>query len=79
MTIAVLRGMAEELHQMYDLIREGTGITALRLIGSGNGLRLNPALQDVFRGTFQLPLSLSPFMEEAACGAAMCSCFRDIR
>jgi len=66
----VLQGMADELHEHYLRIQAGAGLRAKRLIGSGNGLRRNPVLQEVFSKTFQMELSLPPLEEEAACGAA---------
>ena len=48
----MLRGMAQELYNMYEKISEGTGIRADHLIASGNGLRMNPVLQDIFRKLF---------------------------
>lgn len=67
----VLEGMADELHAHYLRIQAGMGIRASRLVGSGNGLRKNPVLQRIFREKFQAALSLAPFEEEAACGAAL--------
>ena len=72
-TYSVLRGMAQELYDMYEKISEGTGIRADHLIASGNGLRMNPVLQDIFRKLFNASLSLSPYKEEAASGAAISS------
>ena len=42
-----------------------------RIRGSGNALRFNPLLQDLTEQVFGLPLSMSEFGEEAACGAAI--------
>lgn len=67
----VLEGMAEELHAHYLRIQAGMGIRASRLVASGNGLRKNPVLQQIFQEKFQAPLSLAPVEEEAACGAAL--------
>lgn len=63
-------GMAEELHQMF--LRCGyPGKSALtRIIGSGNGLRKNAVLCDCIRDVFGMPFRISPFEEEASCGAA---------
>ncbi len=43
----------------------------LRLMASGNALRRNPLLQQMAQQVFNLPLILSPYEEEAACGAAI--------
>lgn len=40
-------------------------------LGSGNGLRRNPALQRAVERSFGLPLTLAAVPEEAACGAAL--------
>ena len=66
----LLTGMARELFDFYKLIEGGTGIKAESLIASGNGLRRNPVLCDVFSEMFNAPLKLSEYEEEAAVGAA---------
>jgi sedoheptulokinase len=68
-----MNGMAEELYRMYETINEGTGITADHLIASGNGLRMNPRLQQIFSSRFNADLTMSRYKEEAACGAAVSS------
>lgn len=68
--IGVLTGMAQELYDLYDVIHKGTGIKAGRLVASGNGFRKNPVLQRVFCRMFEADLTLAPYEEEAACGAA---------
>lgn len=67
----VLKGMVEELMEMYWQIRERTGISADRLILSGNGFRKNPVLQDMASHMFGLKASLAEGEEEAACGCAL--------
>ena len=69
--MGTMEGMARELYDMYQLIEQGTGIHARKVIASGTGLRKNPALQKIFSQKFHAPLVLSPFDEEAACGAAI--------
>lgn len=73
LTAGVLKGMAGELYRMYLDIQRGTEIHAERLVASGNGIRKNPVLQDIFRQMFQAELELAPYEEEAACGAAISS------
>ena len=73
LSYAILDGMAQELYQMYETIHEGTGITADHLVASGNGLRMNPMLQDIFRKKFHADLTMSRYKEEAASGAAVSS------
>ncbi len=70
LVLGVLNGIARELYDLYVLIHEGTGITARRLVGSGNGVRRNPVLRQIFEEMFQARLELSAYEEEAACGAA---------
>lgn len=67
----VLKGMVEELMEMYRQIRERTGISADKLILSGNGFRKNPVLQDMASHMFGLKASLAEGEEEAACGCAL--------
>lgn len=66
----VLEGMARELYEMYETIRQGTGIHAEHLVASGNGVRKNPVLQNILRRMFGAELQLAACGEEAACGAA---------
>ena len=73
LTYAVLDGMAQELYEMYETIHAGCGITAEHLTASGNGLRMNPQLQEIFRRKFHADLTMSRYQEEAACGAAVSS------
>ena len=67
----VLSGMAQELFEMYQTICELTGSKAEKVIASGNGLRKNPVLQEIFSEKFQVPVIMAPWEEEAACGAAL--------
>lgn len=69
----VLDGMAEELYDLYDIIKEETGISRTRLIASGNGVRKNSALQTILQTRFEMPLEVVPYEEEAAFGAAAVS------
>ncbi len=67
---SVLKGICEELYQFYEQF-PAAHRTGLRLMGSGNGLRKNPLLQTLFSERFQMPLSMTPFEEEAAYGCAL--------
>lgn len=70
LTRGILEGICQELYTCYeDLPCELK--TAQSLTGSGNGLRRNPLLQQIFQDAFHLPLHLSQYEEEAACGAAI--------
>jgi len=66
----VLEGMAQELFDFYRLIHEGTGVRVEHVMASGNGVRKNPTLQKIFSDLFGAELTLVPYREEAACGAA---------
>lgn len=67
----VLRGMARELYHMYREISEQIKLEAPVLAASGNGIRKYPWLQKAFEEVFEKKLALSPYIEEAACGAAV--------
>ena len=45
--------------------------TGRRAVASGNGLRMNPVLQEICSSMFGAELILADFKEEAACGAAV--------
>lgn len=69
--LGILHGMAGELFEMYSAcLNEGLA-PKLRLIGSGNGLRLNKHLQRVTEQTFNMKLEMSASIEEASTGAAI--------
>ncbi|MDO4260859.1 MAG: FGGY family carbohydrate kinase [Eubacteriales bacterium] len=69
----VLEGMARELYELYGVMRGGAGVRAVRLVASGNGLRRNPVLRGICARMFGAELTLAPYEEEAACGAAKSS------
>ncbi len=69
--MGVMRGLIDELHEMYVTIRDGASIRAERLVGSGNGLRKNRILQRIASEAFGAELEMSTCNEEAACGAAV--------
>jgi len=69
--LGILHGMAEELFEMYSAcIAEGL-VPKSRLIGSGNGLRLNRHLQRITAQIFGMELEMSGCVEEASTGAAV--------
>lgn len=74
LTCGILQGMAQELFDLYCKIRDNTEIRAKHLVASGNGMRKNRVLREIFSMTFQAPLTLAPYEEEAAYGAA-CTIF----
>lgn len=71
MICGVLTGMARELYDLYEQIREGTGIQVKRIVASGNGLRKNRVLREIFSRIFEAEVVLAPCEEEAAYGAAV--------
>ncbi|MDO5539691.1 MAG: FGGY family carbohydrate kinase [Eubacteriales bacterium] len=75
MVCAVLGGIARELYDMFSEIQKQTGIEAKQIIASGNGIRKNALLQQIFKDMFGLCLGLARFEEEAACGAAISSTY----
>lgn len=67
LTLGVLNGIADELYAMYKEMQ----IKRCGIAGSGNGIRKNPVLINIFenrfKGTMQIPLHT----EEASVGAAL--------
>ncbi len=66
-----LLGMARELRGLYGDMLSAGNAPATRLVGSGNGIRKNPALRRVVEKAFGLPLCVPCHGEEAAFGAAL--------
>ncbi len=62
-----LRGIGSEL---LDLYRAG-GRACTRLVGTGNGIRKNPALRRTLEALFGMEMQTPRFCEEAAAGAAL--------
>ncbi len=73
MIMAVLKGIAEELNAFHaQMIAQGAAPPAV-LVGSGNGLRRNRNLRQIFEKMYHLPMLLPQHSEEAAFGAALYS------
>ena len=68
-TAALVRGMVAELHDMYL----ASGVKAKEIVGSGNGIRKNPALIKAAEQTFGAKMHFPVYLEEAACGAVLFS------
>lgn len=68
--MGVIRGILEELHQQYEEMCRLTGKKALRLAGSGNGIRRNPLMRKLAEDMFGMPMDVSDCEEEVAYGAA---------
>lgn len=71
LTAGVLWGMADELWAFYDEMSAACARPARVLVGSGNGVRKNPALRRVLQERFGMELRVPEQDEEAACGAAL--------
>ncbi len=71
MALTVFRSMASELANSYlSAVDLGAGTRSL-VVGSGNGLRLNPVLRRCVEHEFGRPLTMGDLREEAATGAAL--------
>lgn len=71
MALAVFQSMALELANSYrSAVELGAG-TRNRIVGSGNGLRLNPTLRQCLAEAFDGSISVGSISEEAAVGAAL--------
>lgn len=67
--LSVLEGIASELYDMYS----ESGASLSGIIGSGNGIRKNPALQRIVSEMFGSNVKIPYYEEEAAFGAALSS------
>lgn len=70
LVIGVIEGIVEELFDFYHRLDPQPAVD--RLIGSGNALRNNIVMQQIFAKRFGLPLQIPAHQEEAAFGAALC-------
>lgn len=71
LTVAVLRGMVDELYGMYEKMpNEHIGA----IVVSGNAARKNPSLRKTIAEKFGMNINVPEHFEEAAYGAAMFSC-----
>lgn len=71
LTLGVIGGILGELHDMYTEMCRVTGKKATKLVGSGNGLRKNPLMQQMAEELFGMKLQIPLYQEEAAYGAAL--------
>lgn len=71
MTLGMIQGMLEELHEMYMQMCERTGKKAVRLVGSGNGIRRNSLMRELAEEMFGMKMEIPVCQEEAAYGAAL--------
>ena len=80
LTLGVLEGMTRELFDMYGLMK----VKKSGIVGSGNGIRKNPALVRAFEEKFDGRMKMPKHLEEAAFGAALfglvsCGAFKDAK
>ena len=77
LTRALLEGMAVELADSYrEALRLGAGARS-KLVGAGNGIKLNPVLRAALEAEFSMRLHVGSHGEEAAVGAALCAAVAD--
>ena len=77
MARALFEAMALQLADSYrEAARLGAGQRS-KLVGSGNGIRLNQVLRESLEAEFGMPMQLGSHNEEAAVGAALCAAVAD--
>jgi len=77
MARALFEAMAAQLADSYrEAAKLGAG-TRSKLVGSGNGLKLNPVLRESLESELGMSLQLGRHNEEAAIGAALCASVAD--
>ena len=70
-TRALLEGIAHHFKKLYgDMLQSGVSPRRC-LVGSGNGIRKNSLLAEIFSDTFNMPIKIPMNREEAAFGAAL--------
>ena len=67
----VLQGCVEELYELYCPMKGRVKRELKYLVGSGNGIRRNKALQNMLADRFRMDLKIPAYAEEAAYGAAL--------
>ncbi len=68
---AFIEGIAGELAGYYRQMLAAGLAPRAHLVGSGNGMRLNPVMRDAADRAFGMPVAIPKWREEAACGAAL--------
>lgn len=77
MARALFEAMALQLADSYrEAARLGAGERS-KLVGSGNGVKLNPVLRESLEAEFGMTIQLGSHNEEAAVGAALCAAVAD--
>ncbi len=73
LTYSVLKGVADELYDMYNEAAPLLSFEPEYLVGSGNGLRKSNIWRKIFEKCFSLQITLPKHSEEAAVGACVFS------
>ena len=73
MTVGMICGILEELQEMYLAMCEKTGNKAVKLVGSGNGIRRNFLMRELAEEMYGMKMQIPACKEEAAYGAALYS------
>ena len=71
LTVVVICGILNELHEQYEQMCQLTGKKVTRLTGSGNGIRRNSLMRRLAEEMFKMPMEIPEYEEEAAYGAAL--------
>lgn len=66
-------GIAAKLLGFYERFPEAARRAVTALVGSGNGIRLNPGLQKVFEARLGMKMRVPAHREETSFGAALLS------
>jgi len=69
--VGVREGIAAELLGFYERFPEAARGAVTALVGSGNGIRLNPGLQKVFEARLRMKMRVPAHREETSFGAAL--------
>jgi sedoheptulokinase len=69
--VGVREGIAAELLDFFALFPTALRTAANQMVGSGNGVRLNPALQVIFEGHIGMKMRIPAHREETSFGAAL--------
>ena len=70
LALGILQGICTELYDLYTQFPEDVK-PIKTLVGSGNGIRMNPLLQQLFASTFKADLAIPDIKEEAAYGCGL--------
>ena len=71
LVLGVLRGMCNELYELYEIIGEAK----TNIVASGGGVRKNEVLKRLIADRFCASVSINATNEEAATGVALFSAF----